>query len=410
MMNKHPLIYWILCCLFLMAACKKQIQETTQPPSSGQNNKTLDSPKNTKDYPAIKIEQPAEPNRKESTGFDRTAVNQRIEAIRNLRFKDQIRSSGSFHSLTRKNPLPPNEWYQWIRSANPNSYLCINFENDIFTDCDWYYTNGIRIDFTGPSLGHSPLMATMLPSPKEAVNYYTLSFVHKMFTPKDPHIDAITNDDRPFSAYFYVGHVKVANVPARHYRQTSEFRVGLIGSATKGQTIQETIHFAEINGWANQVSNDLILDYHLRLEKGFNVSRFVEIGWLLDANGGTLYNRAGAGGYLMAGLFDTEIIQLISPYTWGPANPVNKSFQCFLNYSFLTNAIGYDATLQGGVFTESAYALPASHIERITFTHSLGLVILLRGFSVCAEYVLQSPEYKGCVPHSWVRCNINFCL
>ncbi|HNS16924.1 MAG TPA: lipid A deacylase LpxR family protein [Bacteroidales bacterium] len=342
--------------------------------------------------------------------FDQETVQDRIETIWRLKSKGYDVDIASGRRLLSTRGDLEKRLNEELLLVNPNIYFCINFENDIFTNTDRYYTNGIRFDWVNPGFNRSLLTHLMIPLHHPARNYYGISLVHRIYTPWDSHIDTVTQGDRPFSSYLYFGFSKVSNALGKRYRQHSAFNLGIIGPAAGGKQIQQTIHYTEINGWDHQVSNDIILDYHVHSEAGLLQGKYFEIGALADANAGTLYDKIGIGPYLTAGNYDPASLDQVTEGTWGQINPTSGKVQYVLYYRFKTTLVGYDATLQGGMFNKSEYALNSSQIKRFTYDHCLGFSLSFRWASVLAEYTWLSPEYKGCDPHSWGRCTMAFTL
>lgn len=346
---------------------------------------------------------------KRSQVFDQQTIEQRIESVRRLKAGKPDLDLPSYDPILRRQ-RKQERLDDYFFLQNLNAYFTINFDNDIFANRDWYYTNGVRFDFIHPSLGWSGMSKLMVPYRGKCSNDYGLSLVHRMYTPKDPHIESPQDGDRPFSSYLYLGYFKVSNALTNRYRQLSALNLGVIGSAAMAKPIMELIHFAEMPGWNYQVTNDLILDYHFRLEKDFIHGKYIELGGLLDANAGTLYDKIGVGPYLIAGIYDPGYIEWIAEDTWAQTNPTITDIQAFIYYRFKTSLVGYDATLQGGVFTDNGFTLSADQLKRITFENRLGLSVSYRCMALHAEYYWLSPEYDGCVPHRWMRWNLTFTL
>lgn len=346
---------------------------------------------------------------KKPQAYDQQTIEQRIESVRRLKASEQQLDLPSYdQSLRRQKKQGRLDDYLFLK--NLNTYFTINFDNDIFANRDWYYTNGIRFDFVHPSLGWSGMSKLMVPYRGKSSNYYGLSLVHRMYTPKDPHTGSPQEGDRPFSSYLYLGYFKISNALTNRYRQLSALNLGIIGSAAMAKPIMELIHFAEMPGWDYQVTNDLILDYHFRLEKDIIHGKYFESGGLLDVNAGTLYDKIGIGPYVIAGMYDPATTEWVAEDTWGQTNPTNTSIQAFIYYRFKATLVGYDATLQGGVFRDNDYALSADQINRFTYENRLGISISYRWMAFHAEYYWLSPEYQGCVPHRWMRWNLTFTL
>ncbi len=342
--------------------------------------------------------------------FEPEVIQERIETIRRLKAMENEIDMASYRRSWKTRAGLDKHLNEELHLINPNVYFCINVENDVFTNTDRYYTNGIRFDWINPGLNRSFLTKLMIPLKNPARNYYGIKLVHRMYTPWDSHIDSITQGDRPFSSYLTIGYFKTSNSISKRYRQLSELNLGIIGSAALGKQIQQSIHFTEINGWKHQVSNAIILDYHFHSEAGLIKGKSFEIGALADANAGTLYDRIGIGPFLIAGKYDPVSLDQVADGTWGQINPTSGNVQYFLYYRFMATLVGYDATLQGGVFSESEYTLDASQINHFTYDQCLGLAVSFRRASVLAEYTRLSPEYKGCDSHAWMRINLTFTL
>ena len=73
--------------------------------------------------------------------------------------------------------------------------------------------------------------------------------------------------------------------------------------------------------------------------------------------------------------------------------------------------VGYDATLQGGLFnTSSAYILAADEISRMVFEGSGGVTFSCNGISLDVEQFILSPEFHNGWWHKWVHLALTFSL
>ena len=340
--------------------------------------------------------------------YDQQTIQQRMETIRRLRASATTPDIASSKQWLNALNMRKDQLNEWLALVNPSTYFCVSFDNDIFTNTDRYYTNGIRFDLIDPGFNRSFLTRLMIPSKGPARNYYGISLVHRMYTPWDPHLDTITPGERPFSSYFYLGFNRVSNTLGKRYRQMSALNIGLIGSAAQGEMLQEAIHITELSGWKYQISNDIILDYLFHSEAALIRRRSIEIGAWANARAGTLYDQISIGPYLITGIYDPTYVDQITEGTWGISNPESDRAQCFVFYRFRTTLVGYDATLQGGIFTRSEYTLSTDQIRHVTFEHNLGLAAAYKWVSFQAEYTRLSPEYDGCESHEWVRCCLTF--
>ena len=69
--------------------------------------------------------------------------------------------------------------------------------------------------------------------------------------------------------------------------------------------------------------------------------------------------------------------------------------------------IGYDATLQGGLFNKSVYFLSGDQINRAVYDQQLGFVASLSRLSIKLVQVWLSPEFKGGLSHKWMEVSFS---
>jgi lipid A 3-O-deacylase len=308
-------------------------------------------------------------------------------------------------------PVENPEFSSMILLSHDRSFR-INFDNDIFDNTDRYYTNGIRFDFISPFLKQSPLSWLMVPYWGKGINYYGVSIGQNMYTPSTTKVGGIHFGDRPYSAYLIFGSFKISNDPGKKFRQTSDIDLGVIGPMAFGDFLQKTVHSnlptnSEPLGWEYQIENDFILNYNLTYEKGVISTRRVE----LNLNGvgalGTLYTNLGGGFQFRAG----KMNPYFGSYGFSRKN-INKimgcsKFQAFIFVTSLGKLVGYDATLEGGMFNKSSiYTLNSNEISRLTYQGSLGLTISYEGVRLDVEQFLLSPEFHGCAWHKWVHIGL----
>jgi lipid A 3-O-deacylase len=290
----------------------------------------------------------------------------------------------------------------------------INFDNDIFDNTDRYFTNGIRFDFISPVMRQSPLSYLMVPYWGHGINYYGISICQNMYTPSTTKLGGILYGDRPYAASLFIEGFKITNDRKKKFRQTTGIDLGVIGPSSYGDFVQKSFHNSvptnnEPLGWENQIQDDLVLNYNLSYEKGIFGSRHLELN--LNATGalGTLYTNAGGGFLLRAGR--------MNPYfdSYGFSRMMvdkARGYSRFQVFGFLTSTVklvGYDATLQGGMFNKSSvYTLPAGEISSVTYQASLGLTLAYAGFRFDLEQFVLSPEFHGCSWHKWVHLGVTF--
>ncbi|MFZ4521005.1 MAG: lipid A deacylase LpxR family protein [Bacteroidales bacterium] len=303
-----------------------------------------------------------------------------------------------------------------IITLSRESFLKIGFDNDILDYTDRFYTNGIKIALITPGLNKNPVSRILLPYHRSGMNYYGISLVQNMFTPSTTKTGGILYGDRPYAAYLYIGSFKITNDSVHKFRQTSELDAGIIGPNSYGEWVQRSFHNAvptnnEPLGWEFQIQNDLVLNYSAGIEQGILSSRNVEI--IVSANGslGTLQTNLSGGGMIRAGLLNPYFanLGLAKKALLQKAGLRNIQFYIFLKGS--GELVGYDATLQGGLFNKSSsYTLSSGQISRAVFHGSGGLTFTYNGISLDVEQFMLSPEFHDGWWHKWVHIALTFCL
>ena len=295
-------------------------------------------------------------------------------------------------------------------------FFSINFDNDILDYTDRFYTNGIRFDLISPIFHQSPLNKLLLPYWKSGINYYGISLVQNIYTPSTTKVDTILSGDRPYSSYLYFGSFKITNDPKSKFRQSSELDLGVIGPFALGESVQKSFHSgvppnSEPLGWEYQIKNDVILNYSVMMEKGVYMRRNLEIIGNGSSSLGSLYTNMSGGFRFRTGIMNPYFSNLgLSRHSKNKEERL-KTTQV---YFFLTGngkLVGYDATLQGGLFNKnSSYSLSASDISRFTFQGTLGLSFVYNGLKIDAEQFLLSPEFHNGWWHKWVHIALTFAL
>ena len=153
-----------------------------------------------------------------------------------------------------------------------NFYL----DNDLFTETDRNYTNGIRVSLVSPNVDNF-LTDDCLPNWVLGVNQYLpfldaeastnekvqrnliITFGQQIYTPNDINRTTTDPDDRPYAGWLYSGLAYQSR--SKNILRTTELNVGIVGPAALGQEAQDFIHdlrgFDKFQGWDNQLENEL---------------------------------------------------------------------------------------------------------------------------------------------------------
>lgn len=280
--------------------------------------------------------------------------------------------------------------------------LRVVFENDIFDNTDYYYTNGMRIELITDFIANAPTSKILPTLNNSDYDYQGFSMVQNIYTPVNPDTKQINSYDRPFSAYLTIGHFRNSYNIEKGLSMKSEFSVGVLGPASLGGKVQSSIHEITPVGWENQIENDIVIDYSFQIEKAILRKKYFEASANAGARAGTVYNNLSGGLSARTGFFlpvlDNQLPGLLK---FGSEK---------LKFWFFAKAklqfVVYDATLQGGIFNNSSfYVLDAHDLNRFVISASAGLAIYHKNVGLELENFYLSPEFKGAYDFRYGRIN-----
>lgn len=294
-----------------------------------------------------------------------------------------------------------------FRNLHSERYIRLIYENDFFSGSDRDYTQGINLEIVSPGLKNFFLSKTLW-YPRRTSTRFGISLETESYTPNLIDKTEIQYGDRPYASDIMLRSFVIATNKVNGERFSSQLSIGVIGPWAGGKEMQTEIHkriaYKRPLGWHNQIKNDLIVNYQLNYEK-----RIVHVAnnFLLNGSGtakaGTLQTKAGVGLNLMGGAFH-------SPFSL-PNIDKRKKIKFYFYDQALINVVGYDATLQGGLFNRSSvYTVPSAQLRRIVFQNRYGIVLLWR--RLWAEYfqTFQTREYDSGIEHKSGGIQIGFIL
>ncbi len=247
------------------------------------------------------------------------------------------------------------------------------------------------------------LLSKFLIKPRNSDSRYGITFNLFGYTPTSINSDAILYGDRPYSSSMSFKTFVAGSDSIRQQRVASSFSIGILGPAAQGEQIQTGIHRWLKNklpkGWRYQIQNDIIINYQLNYERKLLEN---DIGFLLNAAAearlGTFHNRIGGGFNFMIGHFN-------NPYQSGK----RKKMEYYFFGQSRVNFIGYDATMQGGLFNrKSPYTIAASDVSRITFQADAGMVVNFRKLYLYYTQSFLTKEFRTGRYHRWGGISFGF--
>ena len=300
---------------------------------------------------------------------------------------------------SRAAPVPADT----LRPLSPARLLRYTYANDLFFRTDYYFTQGMTLTLVHPALARLPVRHLLAAGPRGSTQQHGLTLRYDGFTPLSIQDAFIRVGDRPYAAYLYASFFRVSNQPAQHQRLTTALEIGFVGSAAGGKELQTAIHRvtgnAEPRGWDYQIRNAPIIGYRVAFEKQLLAAgRHAELLADADASLGTLYTYASAGLHLRAGQF--------RPYFVDEGRRSSR-WQLYGEIALAGRLIGYDATLQGAVFSNNdPYTLPAGNVRRAVLRSSGGVVLSHGGLSFAATATWVAPEFAGGRAHRWGQLGV----
>lgn len=292
-----------------------------------------------------------------------------------------------------------------FRDVKSDHYFRFHYDNDYFTGTDQFYTQGYAFELTSPIFKKNPVNFLFVKL-KNSSEKSGLSLEHIGFTPTTIKSNEILYGDRPFGASIFLKSFKIESDTINNIRIASSLSLGIIGPGAFGYEMQKGIHEwigDEIPmGWQHQIRNDVVINYEVSYEKQlFRWKDYFALNSNITARLGTLNTNASVGMTATLGLIN-------SPFT--SVYDKNK-FQIYLYSQPLANFIGYDASLQGGLFNRSSrYTIPDSDIERITLQNNFGIVMQWKSLFLEYNRVFLTREFETCKSHKWGGFRVGFKL
>lgn len=303
-------------------------------------------------------------------------------------------------------PARASEYTSFEETADTSGYykqrISFVWENDLYYQHDYYFTNGFQIDFFHDWLRKSPLNRILIPAGKNVAGnrYSGLQLRQEIYTPQDLASDTISGGDHPYSSTLTLAQVSVLNLPASNIRIVSALRLGVLGPASLGFRTQELAHKVSNpsrppEGWEYQLRNDLLINYDIQIEKGILDKGFASFGIRGKSRLGTLHTDMEAGLWM--------ILDARKAYfnRFGPSG--DPGLHVLVRLFAGGKHIFYDATLQGGVFNKSnPYVLTSENLMRWIGSFDASLLLEVGQHQLEMYSQLSSPRFLYGKSHGWV--------
>ncbi|MHC1776218.1 MAG: lipid A deacylase LpxR family protein [Lentimicrobium sp.] len=320
--------------------------------------------------------------------------------------------------LPGQEPPPIRNETAGIRIINsyisPYRRFWLEFDNDMFSNTDRYYTNGVVLGYTAPALTSWQVNRLMIRHNHNSVVHSSISLHHGMFTPLTTKEAPTLANDRPYASALFIRYSQVSEDEQAEIRLSSAIDAGVIGEVALGQMLQRSVHAGipsndEPLGWETQIKNDLVLNYSADIQKQLVKSRHNEVYAEGSAMLGTLYTRATMGVNAVIGVYRPGLTPLPADYSQISAN--SSPWQYGARGGLELRMVVYDATLQGGMFNKNnVYALKPDEIERLVAAIHFGLFVSYQKFGLSVSQYYLSPEFEEGGQHFWGQIGLQFGL
>lgn len=281
--------------------------------------------------------------------------------------------------------------------AVEKTFVQFKWSNDFIYQTDYYYTNGFAFEVIGPWAEANPINLILIQGSNKNLDQFGVTLVQDLFTPQERYnVEEQLKVDRPFAAYLLFGFIKKSFDPGRKIKITSELQIGVLGPAALGEQTQNGIHnmlptSSRINGWENQISNSLAIDYAVEFYKSLFKLNWFDFSGAVKGKLGIPFTHAEIGGAIRMGWFDLypQGFEMLSQNIW----------TVYFFAEVFGKAVGYNATLQGGLFSTSTYTL--DKINRFVGSYRLGVSVTYKLFTFEIATTYNTPEFPGALSHNW---------
>lgn len=294
-------------------------------------------------------------------------------------------------------------------SSTEHKEFYLDWDNDMWIQKDYYYTQGAKFNLVNPGLRKNPINH-MLFSLNGADNYFGLGLIQEIYTPKDVHDSLVNVVDRPYAGTLFARSFIISNNPLKRIRLTSQLDIGVLGPLAGAEMAQRYIHewldLGVPSGWDFQIDTRPYLNYNVLMDIGL-----VELPGRFELVGtsrlriGNIHDDLQLGALMRVGLLNSyfkgnRLSNMI--YT------ENRDLQIYLFGGVSASAVAYNATLMGGIVPpESTHQFTLKQIKHVVAEYNGGLYVSYKKYGACIQTTFKSPEFDGGVAHGWGTVSLN---
>lgn len=294
-------------------------------------------------------------------------------------------------------------------STSINRYFLLNFENDIFIEKDYYYTNGASLGLIHPVFRHFFLYKMLPTLGRYSLNYNGLFLTHAMYTPILPEQTEIDPNDRPFCGTLHLELMRISMLKEKRLILTSSLKLGVIGEISLASFFQSGVHDKTPTGWQFQIGNDIIFNGLIAVQKSFWNKENFDLAGKIEGNFGSFQNNINTTVKFKTGKFtsDYEVFHTAKATTF-EKNAIKK-FQYFFFLEPEIRYVFYNATISGGFLNNtSLHTFENQDITHLIFKARGGITFFYKRHGISLSFTAISPEFHGGYAHGWGSINYLF--
>ena len=280
--------------------------------------------------------------------------------------------------------------------------VSVTLDNDTYYLTDYYYTYGLEIELILPAFNKTPLSYIFPKVSKNSTIASGISAAQRLYTPKNIRDTLVQFNDRPFAATLEVDHTLLSYNNVSGLEFLSKVQVGVMGPIAGGKNFHKKIHewikSPDPKGWDYQIANDIILNYDFFVNYPLIYKSSCKFASTGRVRVGTLFDDIGIGLNFAAGKdqFKQKGASVVS------RKERNKKLKFFFNSDAFLKLVLYNATLQGGVFSNNdPYVLVYSEISSFVFSANATLGLFWHGVSLSYTHNFLTKEFDMGTNHNY---------
>lgn len=277
------------------------------------------------------------------------------------------------------------------------SYFSLQFDNDTYYYTDYYYTYGLEAKYKLPAFSRVPWTG-IIPKVKEAMDLTSeLILSQRLYTPQNIRDTLVQFNDRPFSATLELDQ-RFMSYHENGLSFITTIRLGIMGPAAGGEALQRLIHdwinSPDPQGWDYQLKNGVIINFDFLVSYPIIHNKTLNLSILASARLGTLFDELGAG----------------MNFSFGNTRKSDiKKLKYYLTLDATTKLVGYNALLQGGLFTENdPYVLSYSQITPFVFSANMSIGVSWYGVGLSIGHNFLSREFDSGTNHNYASIKLAY--